>query len=123
MRCSQHVATETPPIGQVVLRILLEEGNALCLVAGHAVKPPGEKRDPLGEHGFEVSAWGEAFERAEKVALPVLTGLDSGDHGSWGTYPVAGSVPARHLLTPFGLWSSIAGGFQFCGHALAPFLR
>jgi hypothetical protein len=43
------------PLGQVLLRLLLVEGDALGLVAGDAVEPPGEQRHPFCEHQFQVT--------------------------------------------------------------------
>src|SRR5215210_8231415 len=98
---SQHAACETPPVCKVVFRLLLEEGDALCLVAGDAMEPPREDRHPFCQDQLQVPFRREAIEHAIPVLLPVLSLLDPGDDRGGGAYAVASGVPAHHLLAPF----------------------
>src|SRR5829696_4565331 len=102
MRGTQHAATETPAICQVVLRLLLDESDALGFVAGHAVQPPREQGHPFGQHELQVSHWREALEHSVSMLLPVFSLLHPRDDRGGGADAVAGGIPTGHFLALFG---------------------
>src|SRR5215218_544510 len=92
---------EAPLLGQVVLRLLLVEGDALRLVADDAMKPPGKECHPLGQHRLEVSFWREALQHAFAMLFPVLGLLDARDDRGGGADAMSRGVPAYDLFTFF----------------------
>src|SRR5215217_5484441 len=55
MVSAQHATAKTPLSCQVFLYLLLVERDALGLKTRDAVQPPGEQRNPFGQHRLEVS--------------------------------------------------------------------
>src|SRR5215218_1120786 len=97
----QDATGETPPFGKVVLRPLLEEGDALCLVAGYAVQSPGKQSHPFSQHELQVPLWREATEYAVAVLLPILFLLHPGTTGAGDRIPCR---IAFHFTTSLPSW-------------------
>src|SRR5215203_4072722 len=127
MRGAQHVACETPSLGQVVLGLLLEEGDALSLVAGHAVEPPRKQRHPFSQHRLEVSFRLKTLQHAAAMLFPILSLLHSRNDRSGGADAVAGSVPAHYFFACFAHGSSLDQTRTACTtrrtHAAPPLTR